>query len=255
MLAARLLAPRTQRVVARLGLGIYRKAVTFDDWVLKRISGAQWEHPYLDLELDKAIVVVANHRSWTDVLLLQSIIARRGPIVKFLCKRELAYIPMLGLIFIAFDFPMLQRRARGLQSESERRSDDRRRVREACTAVYRTPAAMLSFAEGTRFSEARHHSALSPYRHLLPPRPGGFAAILDALEPLAPKVVDVTLIYPHQANFWQFLSGEVGRIEVVAEQFPMKVVLDRGIAPWLEDRWAEKDLVLGRRHASRQSSD
>ena len=249
LLATRLLLPKTRSAVLRLCSRIYRHAVVIDDWILGRIAGAQWENPNLELYQDDVVVVVANHRSWTDVFLLQSVIVRRGPIVKFLCKRELAYLPLFGLIVFAFDFPILQRRARGHQTEDERRNSDLHRVREACTTLYRSPAAMLSFVEGTRYSEVRHRSLKSPYRHLLPPRPGGFSAILDALKPLDPNVLDFTIIYPRSFNFWQFLGGVVGEIQIIAHQTPIQAVVDRGVERWLEDRWAEKDRVLDSQNA------
>ncbi len=244
LLMARILVPVLLPMISRIGCGIYRQAVAFDDWVLMRISGAQWQDPNLELNPEDVTVVVANHRSWSDVFLLQSIIAKRGPILKFLCKRELAYVPVLGLIFIAFDFPILQRSARSLQSESDRRTDDRRRVHEACKVVYRAPAAMLSFAEGTRFSELKRQRSCSPYLHLLRPRPGGFGAMLKALEPLDPIVVDVTILYPHTSTFWQFLGGEAGDIEILARTFPMDAVGKQEARCWLEEQWTLKDKVL-----------
>lgn len=255
LLAMRLLVPRARTSASRIGCTIYRQAVVFDDWVFKQISGAAWRDPNVELDREEAVVVVANHRSWTDAFLLQSIIARRGPIVKFLCKRELAYIPILRLIFIVFDFPVLQRSARALQSESDRREDDRRRVREACEVIYRAPAAMLSFAEGTRFSESRQRNTQSPYQHLLRPRSGGFAAMLEALESLAPDVIDVTIRYPQRSTFWQFLGGEAGEIEIEAETFPIKEVLAHGARAWLEERWALKDAQLERSNAGTSQLD
>lgn len=187
---------------------------------------------------------MTNVGSWAVVFLVQSVIARRGPIVKFLCKKELAYVPLFGLICSAFDFPILQRQARCHQSESERRQSDRRRVRDACETIFPSPAAMLSFAAGTRFSEAKHGSLKSQFRNLLPPRPGGFPAIVAGLEPLNPRVVDVTLVYPQTANFLRFLGGVVDEIQIVANLFTMGTVVDQGIEGWLEDRWTDKDLVL-----------
>ena len=158
--------------------------------------------------------------------------------MKFLYKRELAYVPVLGLILIAFDFPILQRKARSLQSESDRREDERHRVREACKTVSRAPAAVLSFDEGTRFSEIERRRTYSPYRHLLLSRSGGFAAMLEALERLDPMVADVTILYPRTSSFWGFLGGEIEEIEMKATKFPMDVVKKQGARSWLEERWA-----------------
>ncbi len=244
LLVARKIVPASRGLMSRLGIAVYRQAVEFNDWILKRVSGAHWHDPYLDLTRDEVFVVVANHRSWTDVFLLQSIISKRGPIVKFLCKRELTYIPILGLICLAFEFPVLRRRARGTQSENDRRDDDRRRVRDACEVLYTAPAAMLIFAEGTRFSELRRDRSRSPYLHLLAPRLGGLSAMFDVLESIDPKVIDVTIAYPNQSNFWHFLGGSVGKIQIEATQFSMTSIVDDSVGLWLEQRWTCKDALL-----------
>ncbi|MCE2425318.1 MAG: 1-acyl-sn-glycerol-3-phosphate acyltransferase [Pseudomonadales bacterium] len=244
LVVARSLVPAVRPLASRLGSRIYRLAVAFDDWCLHRISGARWQDPGLDLDPDEVCIVVANHRSWADIFLLQSVIARRGPIVKFLCKRELAYLPVLGLIFVAFDFPILRRRSRGLESDADRRADDRRRVRAACAVLSRSPAAMLSFVEGTRFTEQRRQRVRSPYRRLMPTRPGGFSTLLQALGSLGPAIVDVTIIYPRDVSFWEFLGGAGGEIRILAERFPIHTVAQRGGPAWLDARWRRKDDAL-----------
>ncbi|MXY54989.1 MAG: hypothetical protein F4029_14375 [Gammaproteobacteria bacterium] len=240
----RVLVPAWRSRTACLCAGIYRTAVAFDDWCMQRISGARWQNPGIDLPPGRACIVLANHRSWADILLVQSVISRRGPIVKFLCKRELAYIPVLGMIFLAFDFPVLRRRARRSWSEQRRRDDDRRRVREACATLHRFPAAMLSFAEGTRFTERRHALARSSYRFLLPPRTGGFAAIVEALRPLDAPVVDLTIGYPQPTTLWRFLGGEAGDVAIDAKRCTMREVLEAGPHAWLERTWRDKDAKL-----------
>ncbi|MCY3795031.1 MAG: 1-acyl-sn-glycerol-3-phosphate acyltransferase, partial [Gammaproteobacteria bacterium] len=195
VLAVRLLAPKARPTAHRMGCAIYRWAVAFDDWWLKRVSGARWRCPRLDLDPESPCILIANHQSWADIFVLQSAVARRGPVIKFLCKRELAYIPVLGLIMLAFDFPIMRRRGRVDGSVEDRRRGDRERVRQACAVLFEAPAAMLTFAEGTRFGEAKRRRSVSPHRHLLRPRAGGFTAIVEALAPLEPPVVDVTIHY------------------------------------------------------------
>ena len=246
LLILRTLAPGLRPGTQAAAEAIYRLAVTFDDWWLKRVSGAAWQDPGLALDRDRACIVVANHRSWADVFLIQSALARRGPVVKFLCKRELAWIPVLGLIFVAFDFPVVRRRASGAMAEAERRAADRRRVHDACRTLRSRPAAMLSFVEGTRFTPAKHTRSRSPYRALLPPRAGGFEAIARALAPTDAPVVDMTLVYPGRCDFWAFLGGAAGDISVHAECLTMREVLDAGPRDWLEARWRGKDDVLMR---------
>ena len=244
LLLARTAMPGSSARCRRLGEAIYRAAVAFDDWCLTRISGASWRAPELDLHPEQACIVVANHQSWSDIFVLQSAFARRGPIVKFLCKRELAYVPVLGLIFLAFDFPIVRRRSKGLATDDERRADDRRRVREACAVLHASPAAMLCFAEGTRLTPERRRRLDSPYRHLLPPRSGGFVEIANSLRPMGVPVVDVTIAYSSPTTFWEFLGGKGGEASMLAEPFSVKDVVETGAAQWLTDCWRRKDSTL-----------
>ncbi len=250
VLAVRLLAPKAGPAAHRISCAIYRRAVAFDDWWLKRVSGARWRCPDLALDPEAACILVANHQSWADIFLLQSAIARRGPVIKFLCKRELAYIPVLGLIMLAFNFPVMRRRGRVGGSVEERRQQDRERVRQACAGLFEAPAAMLTFAEGTRFSEAKRRRSGSPHRHLLPPRAGGFTAIVEALAPLRPSLVDLTIRYPRSAAFWAFLGGASGPVAMAAQSFPVSSAIDAGPRQWLERRWRLKDERLGAREAA-----
>ena len=241
VLAVRLLVPKARPAAHRMGCAIYRWAVAFDDWWLKRVSGARWRCPRLDLDPEAPCILIANHQSWADIFLLQSAVARRGPVIKFLCKRELAYIPVLGLIMLAFNFPIMRRRGRVGGSVEERRQQDRARVRQACAVLFDAPAAMLTFAEGTRFTEAKRRRSTSPHRHLLRPKAGGFTAIVEALTPLRPPVVDLTIRYEGSAAFWAFLGGASGPVTMAAHCVPTSEVLDDGPREWLEACWRLKD--------------
>ncbi len=244
LVVVRGIAPPARAWTQAAGEAIYRFAVAFDDWWLRRVSGAAWDCPDPPPARDAPCIVIANHRSWADIFLIQSAVARHGPIVKFLCKRELVWIPILGLIFLAFDFPIVRRRGSRRLPEPQRRAADRRRVREACATLRERPAAMLTFVEGTRFTPEKHARSASPYRTLLPPRAGGFEAIAASLEGDGAVVLDMTLHYSRAAAFWAFLGGAAGEIEVRAEPFALQEVLAPSPRDWLEDRWRRKDQAL-----------
>lgn len=224
--------------------GIYRTAVRLDHWWLTEASGMEWELPDLHMDPNGIYIVLCNHQSWSDIFLVQSAIARRGPIVNFLCKRELAWVPVLGLIFWAYGFPMLKRRAGSGESEHSRRQTDHRRIAQACAAVAAAPAALLSFPEGTRCTPAKLVRTASPYAHLLPPKSGGFSAIHGALRNRGATVLDLTLIYARQANFWRFLGGGAGRIVVEAEWIAEPELAHGRLGAWLAARWRAKDARL-----------
>ena len=269
--------PRTRPWFRRMAARIYRAAVRVDNVLLRRISRASWSggpepgcrrapasgaygcgrpaagsQAALILDPTRPHLVLSNHRSWADIFLVQSLIATRGPIVTFLCKRELLYLPIVGLIIVAFDFPVLRRRSTRRIDGGNRRADDRRRVTEAAAALLDSPAAILSFAEGTRFTMAkrdanRRDANAERYEHLLPPRAGGLAALIDALAPGGGSIVDLTLSYPRPSTFWEFLGGAAGSVEVTWETIPIAAVAPNEATAWLNDRWRRKDALLARR--------
>ena len=232
--------------------GCYRAAVAIHDGWLRRVMGARWKNPDLDLPRDELCIVVSNHASWADILLLQSAIARRGPLLKFLTKRELAYMPIFGVIFWAFDFPLLRRVTKDGTDEAARRAADAAALDAACEAVRRRPAALTNFVEGTRAAPEKIEERGGPYRHLLAPRVGGFASLVDALEGDLESVVDVTIVSPVHPAFWAFLTGRLPEIEVRAERIPAREIPSgrEALAVWLDQRWRAKDEAIQKaRHA------
>ena len=244
----RFLLPSTAARLQGALNGIYRSAVSVNDWWFRHILGYRWLAPEATLDRNATYLVIANHQSWADSFLLQMAVVHRGPILKVLVKDELTRWPILGLIFKAYDFPRLKRRAGSPEQEPERRQQDRERIWQACEALKRAPAAMLIYPEGTRFTPAKHAAAAeksgsAPYRKLLPPRPGGFTTVLEALRGHAVEVLDVSIRYPDTARFWQFLSGGMAEPEIRMEQVPVSSISEPG--EWLQARWRLKDQWLG----------
>jgi len=243
---AKLAIPAARDRCERAMAWIYRAAVIVDDAWLERVMGLRWSRPELGLDPARSYLVLSNHVSWADILLIQSVIVRQGPLLKFLAKRELVYVPVVGLIIWAFDFPILRRRSRRGADERERRARDLEALREAGHSVQRSPAALMNFAEGTRFDEAKRVQRGSPYRHLLSPRIGGFLTLVEAVEEGVEGLIDLTLIYPSNVSFWTFLAGELPEIEIRAER------IDRACLPttresasrWLAERWSQKDAKI-----------
>jgi 1-acyl-sn-glycerol-3-phosphate acyltransferase len=222
---------------------IYRIAVRIDDAWLKGVVGLRWNALSIDLVRDENVIVLANHVSWADILLMQSVVVRNGPALKFLAKRELIFIPIFGAIFWAFDFPILRRRTRGTELDVDRRRRDLDAIKDACRVLTIRPAALVNFAEGTRSTEEKRRDRSSPYTHLLEPRVGGFSALLEALDEQSVRILDLTLKYSEPQSFWSFLAGEIALIEIDSAVIdPSEVPKTREAkAAWLADRWAIKD--------------
>lgn len=222
---------------------IYRLAVGANDWWFRRVLGYRWELPSAGLDPASTYLVIANHQSWADSFLIQSAVVHEGPILKVLVKEELMRLPILAVIFWAYDFPRLKRRAGSEGDEPERRRQDRARIQEACQRLKEAPGAMLVYPEGTRFTAEKHQRGARRYGHLLEPRAGGFATLFEALAGDAAGVLDITVRYPQSTRFWQFLAGAMAEPEVLAELVPASAIDDPVV--WLRSRWRAKDAWLG----------
>ncbi len=85
------------------------------DGGLKEVLGVRFEIEDEDFALEtlrphESPMIIANHRSWFDIFTLQTLICRRGPMLKFLIKTELLWVPVLGWVCVALNFPRLQRK-------------------------------------------------------------------------------------------------------------------------------------------------
>jgi 1-acyl-sn-glycerol-3-phosphate acyltransferase len=216
----------------------------------------------LDLHARGWYLVSSNHRTWVDIFVLQRAFHGRIPFLKFFLKRELIWVPVIGLAWWALDFPFM-RRGRGAGGA---RRDDLATTRRACQRFKRIPTAVINFAEGTRHTPARHAAQRSPYRHLLEPKIGGIGVALATMGEQFEALLDVTIVYPQGTpTFWDLLRGRVGDVIVDVQQRPIPAALLSGdlirdkdyrarIREWIDALWAEKDgrieALLGERGAA-----
>ena len=97
---------------------MYALATWVDDFLLWKILGISLETSGVEgLHRDRWYLVLSNHQSWADIFILQSILNRKAPILRFLVKRELIYMPLVGQICWALDYPLLKRHSRAYLSK------------------------------------------------------------------------------------------------------------------------------------------
>lgn len=174
------------------------------------------------VDIDEALdrngwyLVICNHQSWVDIPVLQLVFGTRIPLLRFFLKRELIFVPVLGLAWWALDFPFMRRYSRAeLERHPERRGKDLEATRRACEKFRDVPVAIMNFVEGTRFTTAKHAGQQSPYRHLLLPRAGGVAFVVQAMRPLLHTVLDVSIAYPQgRPTVYDLLAGRVAEVRV-----------------------------------------
>jgi 1-acyl-sn-glycerol-3-phosphate acyltransferase len=205
------------------------------------------------LELNEWYLVLSNHQSWVDIMVLQKTLNKKIPMLKFFLKRELIWVPFLGLAWWALDFPFMKRYSRKqLQAKPHLKGKDLESTKKACEKFKHTPVAIMNFVEGTRFTPQKKIRQNNNYEHLLKPKAGGITFVLGSMGEYLHKVIDITIVYPDKIpTFWEYLSGRVNKIIVDFEVIPLKDFMGNDssmnienknkIFNWLNERWYKKD--------------
>ena len=232
--------------------------IAFNSAWMRLTQPTQWDVEGVE-ELRYAgwYLVNCNHQSWVDIFVLQHVLNRRIPLLKFFLKQQLIYVPVIGLAWWALDFPFMRRHSKAaLRANPALRDQDRETTRRACEKFALVPTCVMNFAEGTRFTQAKHDAQSSPYRHLLKPKAGALALALNAMGEKFHSLIDATIVYPQGApTFWQFLCGRTERVVVRIRQFPIPPEFAAGdytadaafrstFHQWLARLWEEKDAQI-----------
>lgn len=248
-----------RRACSRALVGISESWIGVNNALFDLFTRIQWDVHGLDgLERTRSYLVLCNHQSWVDIAVLQKLLNRRIPFLRFFLKQQLIWVPLLGLAWWALDFPFMRRYSSSVVlRHPELRGKDMEATRRACRKFRHVPVSMVSFAEGTRFTAAKHAAQTSPFRHLLRPRAGAVAYVLDAMGDALHGIVDVTLVYPDgPCTMLDLLLGRLHRVHVRVRALPIDAELRgdcnedatfRGrVKAWLNALWREKDAYMDR---------
>lgn len=218
----------------------------------------KWEIEGLEkLNKKNWYLLICNHHSWADIVVLCVIFRKHIPMNKYFLKQQLAWVPFIGLACWALDMPFMRRYSHSyLIRHPERRGKDVETTRRSCEKFRTHPTTIVNFVEGSRFTEEKRRQTRSPYKNLLPPKAAGIAMALSVLGAQFDKLLDVTLCYPenNDSPFFDMLSGKLTRIVVrvnllpVADELHGDYVSDknfkRRFQQWLNALWEEKDTLL-----------
>lgn len=235
-----------------------------DFWVAcnARIFGisndTQWDVRGAEgLSRDKWYLLISNHQTWTDILVLQTVMNRRIPFLKFFIKQQLMWFPVLGIAWWAMDMPFMKRYSKSyLAKHPEKKGRDLDATRAACAKFTSTPTTVINFIEGTRFTEEKRIKRASPFEHLLPPRAGGIALALTSMGEMFDAILDVTIVYPEGvAQFWDLCCGEFESVTLVIKKHSVENWMVTGdysndrefrreFHQWLTTLWERKDELI-----------
>ena len=231
--------------------------ISVNSLILGFTKNIRWNLSGLEnLNMKKNYLVLSNHQSWSDILILQKLLNRKVPMLRFFIKQSLIWVPVLGLAWWALDYPFMKRHTKAeIARKPHLAGKDVEATRKACEKYKTIPVSVMNFVEGSRFTEKKRVEGQSRYKNLLNPRPGGTGLVLTSMGGYLSDILNVTIKYgENRRSFWGFLSGRVKEITVVVETIPVTEELKgdfhsdqeyrERFINWLNNLWQEKDLLL-----------
>jgi len=225
--------------------------------IIESMGKIKWEIDDIskfNLSKNKNYLVIANHQSWVDILVLIKVFNLKIPYFRFFLKDSLKWIPILGLVWWAMDYPFMKRYSKKQIEENPKLKDvNLKSAQKACKKFEKIPVSVMNFLEGTRFTKEKHKKTNSPFKHLLKPKAGGISLVLSALK--LDAILNVTIVYPKEKpNFWKFIAGELNHIIVKIEKLPVEEKLTgdytndetyrKEFQNWANNLWKEKDELI-----------
>jgi 1-acyl-sn-glycerol-3-phosphate acyltransferase len=250
--------PAFRRACANVLVRLAESWIAFNSWLMTVFTRTGFQVEGLDgLRRDGHYLVLANHQSWVDILVMQRALNRRIPFLRFFLKSQLFWVPLLGLAWWALDFPFMKRASRKqLAKRPDLAAKDIIATRRACEKFKGIPVSIMNFVEGTRFTPEKHARQGSPYARLLRPKAGGVAFVLDAMGNALHSVLDITIDYPAGTpTLMDLIAGRIPQVNIHIRQREIPEDLlqcsyEKDAAArvrfqrWINAIWADKDALL-----------
>ena len=254
--------PAAQRPLRFMMHGIAEFWIGFNKFWMRLVRDIHWDVEGIQgMDMRHSYLVTSNHQSWVDILVLQYLLNRRMPLLKFFLKQELIWVPVIGLCWWALEFPFMKRYSKEyLARHPEKRGQDLATTRKACARYKSNPVSVFNFLEGTRLTPQKHAQQNSPFKHLLKPKAGGIAFVLDAMGEQLDAIVNVTIHYPGgNPGFWDLLAGNVGEVvvrfdklaipaEFIGRNYDQDEQYRLRFQQWVNQLWQAKDAQLEQLH-------
>lgn len=210
------------------------------------------------LKKDQWYILIANHQSWLDIPILGLAFNRKIPLLKFFMKKELLWsLPLAGVAAWMIGYPFMRRHShKEIRKQPSLKKQDIETTKKACQKFKEFPTTVMNFTEGTRFSPEKAKRQHSPFLHLLKPKAGGIALVINELRDHLDGIINVTIHYSKpDISFFKFFLGDPCQITVRYEKIAITPNLigdyydNRefriSFQQWLNAVWHEKDVLLG----------
>jgi len=200
-----------------------------------------------DKVLPEAALMMSNHRTRLDWMLLWSLFVRAGTLhmLRIVLKAGLKKAPAFGFVMQTLGFMFLERNW----------DKDKVHMEGMCdTYAAGDPFQLLIFPEGSDLSEsnlAKSHkwaeeNGATKYMQILQPRTKGYALCHNHLKKSIKAVYDITLAFPDKVPQTEkviFDNDWPKEIHVHVRRIPIEEVPE-DVETWVKERFAEKETVL-----------
>ena len=214
----------------------------YEAWVGMLAAWVRYFIPGIDLKLHDPLprqgpyILISNHHTWVDILILFTVFHKRMPMFVFVMKRELLWMPILGVVCWGLGHPFLRRDKKRVGGVVK----DVLTLQTAVNSCVKHGHGIMIFPEGSRYSTKG--GPASGYRYLLKPKSKGLSILCNQFVDEHIPVVDVTLAY-HTIGFQpgDFFGRRLGRVLVDVRS--TTVTADQANT-WLLDVWLKKDQLI-----------
>ncbi len=228
-------------------------------WVICLTTRTQWHVTGTEpLSKKQSYLLIANHQGFLDILVLQKVLDRLVPQLRYFMKKELLWVPIIGQACWIMGYPFMQRHSKTyLKKHPRQRNKDLDTTRKTCERFRGKPVTLINYVEGTRVTAEKQQQQRSPYKHLLKPKASGIAQVVASMAEQIDTILNVTIIYSQPKHIsWTFLQGKMKHIIVHIEIIKIPADL-RGdyqnnrafrihFQAWLNRLWEKKEQLISK---------
>ncbi len=226
---------------------------------VKRFCKIHWNisgNPQFDRK--QWYLVIANHQSWLDIVILQHFFHDKIPVLKFFIKDQLKWVPLFNFAWWVMGCPFMKRYSKEyLEKHPQKKGQDLKAAQKALKLFKSYPSSIISFVEGTRFTPQKQLQQQSPYLHLLKPKAGGISQVIGGMGHQLQSILDVTIVYNNpNHSIWKMLCRYAQSVNVNVRLIPIPQLYTSGdssfedsytqntFRAWLNDQWMFKDTLI-----------
>ena len=247
-----------QKTATKASIASATNWVSLNSFFMVLFLKTEWDIENVeDLSKDDWYLVNCNHQSWSDIPITQKILNRKIPMLKFFLKKELIWVPIIGICWWALDFPFMKRSTpEQIKKDPSLAGKDLETTRKACEKFKTTPVSVFNFLEGTRFSKSKHERQQSPFTNLLKPKAGGAAFVLGSMGEQMHTMLDLTIVYHDKAiGPWDLFCGRITKVtvhinkieipkEFLGKDYSSDPEFKTAFQAWLNKIWEDKDQLI-----------